>query len=212
MTLTGTSRHGRHRGRLLLVTAVVAALTLTTGTACAKSNKGDDAGANQGLTNIDKSPGAGDGSGDGGSGSSPGDGSGDGSSPSTQPSAKPSTTKATPKGPVIKSFTVSVKQSCGSPGGPGFDPISGSVTLKWSVTGTDMIGISIDDENTYKQYGGHGSWKDYPATGSDTFPFSCGGQAAADFTHTYIVSTIGGGALTVKKLTLTAHWPGASAP
>ncbi len=210
MTLTGTARRDRRRGRLLIITVMLAALTVATGTACAKSNKGDDPGANQGLTNIDKSPGAGDGSGDGGSGD--GGSSSSSPSPSAPPSAKPSTTRATPKGPVIVSFGVAGggnRATCGASGPDYSSPAL--VILTWKVTGASSVSLSIDDPNFPKNNNGSGTWKSgYPATyttpdaNGEYIPFACTVQGTNS--HKYTIAAVADGVIVTKTITATADY------
>jgi len=197
------------RARALVTGLLLAALALGAVSGCAKTGKSADK-ANQGLSDVDGTGGTGA-TPDAGSSGSGTDGSGGASasaSASPKPSNKPS---SAPAGPRISVFAATVKASCGSPGGPGFDAVPGTVTLAWTVLGgATMVGLSIDDTATFKQFG-HGSWKDYPAVGGDTVPFACDG-AAGNKTHTYTIDTIGGGAHTSKTLTLTAYWQGPPNP
>lgn len=197
------------RARALVTGLLLSTLALGAVAGCAKPAKSSGDNASQGLSGVDStaSTGATPDSGSTGGGAS---GSGGASaSPTTKPSSKPSNA---PAGPRIDAFAVVGKASCGSPGGPGFNAVPGSVTLLWSATGATMVGLSIDDTNFGKSNGGHGAWSDYNPTDTKTdIPFSCDGPAG-NRTHTYTLTTIGGGAIAAKTLTLTAYWQGPPNP
>jgi hypothetical protein len=175
--------------------------TLALGIAgCAKS-KTDSPSSNQGLSNVDPTASA-----------TTGGGNPSGATSTASPaktSAKPSATRSNaPSGPHIDLFVVVGNPGCGSPGGPGVDPVSGSVKLSWKVSGgVTKVGLSIDDTATF-QNTGHGSWQDYAAVDSATVPFVCDG-AKGNKTHKYTLDTIDGGTHVSKTLTLTAFWEGA---
>jgi len=198
-TLLSGPTAGVRRPRAVL--SFLLLLTLATATAGCKTDQTTDSAkpdASQGLSNVDPTA------------SQSGSGSGATGSPATtKPSAaKPSTTKPAPAGPHIEVFGTVSNPGCGSPGGPGFNAVPGSVKLSWKVTGgATMVGLSIDDTTNFANTG-HGSWQDYPAVGSDTLPFVCNG-AKGNKTHKYTVDTIDGGAHVSKTITLTAYWPGA---
>ncbi len=201
-TLLSGPTAGVRRPRAVLSFLIL--LTLATATAGCKADQTTDSAkpdASQGLSNVDPTASQ-TGSGNGAATGSP-------TSPTTKPSsAKPGTTKSAATGPHIDVFVTVGNPGCGSPGGPGFNAVPGSVTLSWKVSGgVTMVGLSIDDTGTFASTG-HGSWHDYPAVGSDTLSFSCSG-AKGNKTHKYTIDTIDGGAHVSKTLTLTAYWQGA---
>jgi hypothetical protein len=69
-------------------------------------------------------------------------------------------------GPKIVSFSVS-KPDCSA----------GNVTATWRVTGADGAAIAVDNPDIYGAFG-----SDYPATGRQELPFSCGSGTTK---HTY---------------------------
>jgi hypothetical protein len=99
-------------------------------------------------------------------------------------------------GPRIVSFRVKQQPQC--PQGTSEYPVEGTpVTLEWKVTGVEKITISID---------GPGVYATYPAVGSETFPFSCGGADPGEtVAHTYKLKTVGGASTKWKQLTVTAE-------
>lgn len=98
-------------------------------------------------------------------------------------------------GPWIEYFRVAHKPSCR--GGTNVNPIEGvPVTLEWKVTGADAASISID---------GPGLYGTYEPEKSDTFPFSCGGEPNSTQKHTYLLTTVGGGEVQTKEITVSAR-------
>ena len=115
--------------------------------------------------------GTGGGSNTGGSGTGGGT-SGGGSAPSAP-------------GPTITSFTVS-KPNCSA----------GNVTVSWKVSGAGGAAIAVDNPDTYGAFG-----SDYPASGSQELPFSCGSGTT---THTYTVWPAGAKNVS-KTISVSAH-------
>ncbi|GAA2382074.1 hypothetical protein [Dactylosporangium salmoneum] len=60
------------------------------------------------------------------------------------------------------------------------------VIIKWKVTGATGVGLSVDNPDLPGSYG------NYPASGTETFTFSCGGPVGSVETHTYTITTTGG--------------------
>lgn len=118
--------------------------------------------------------------------------------PATSPTPKTNTTTAA-SGPVIVYFKVSGNASC-SESGPGFSA-PGTVTLTWKVTGATKVGLSINDPTFYSRFG-KGSFSDYPATDTQTIPFSCNVTTGETATNQYTLDTLDGGAH--KSMTIKA--------
>ncbi|BCB86105.1 hypothetical protein Psuf_034180 [Phytohabitans suffuscus] len=98
-------------------------------------------------------------------------------------------------GPRIHWFRITQKPQC--PQGTSEYPVEGvPVVLEWKVTGVEQVTISVD---------GPGVYGTYPAEGSETFTFSCGGAADGETVkHTYLLKTVGGEPVRSKQLTATA--------
>ena len=131
-------------------------------------------------------------------------GNGGGTTTSPTPAKSPTpktntTTQAAPSGPVIVYFKVSGNASC-SESGPGFSA-PGTVTLTWKVTGATKVGLSINDPTFYSK-NGKGSFDDYPATDTQTIPFSCNVSSGQTATNQYTLDTLDGGAH--KSMTIKA--------
>ncbi|MFG2045562.1 hypothetical protein [Dactylosporangium sp. NPDC048998] len=60
------------------------------------------------------------------------------------------------------------------------------VIIKWKVNGATGVGLSVDNPELPASYG------NYPASGTETFTFSCGGPVGSVETHTYSITTTGG--------------------
>jgi hypothetical protein len=118
--------------------------------------------------------------------------------PATSPTPKTNTTAAA-SGPVIVYFKVSGNASC-SESGPGFSA-PGTVTLSWKVTGATKVGLSINDPTFYSRFG-KGSFSDYPASDTQTIPFSCNVKTGETATNQYTLDTLDGGAH--KSMTIKA--------
>jgi hypothetical protein len=98
-------------------------------------------------------------------------------------------------GPWIEYFRVAQKPTCRS--GTNLNLVEGTpITLEWKVTGADAASISID---------GPGVYGTYEPEKSDTFPFSCGGEANTMQKHTFLLKTVGGGEVQTKEITVTAR-------
>jgi hypothetical protein len=97
-------------------------------------------------------------------------------------------------GPRIVSFKISKQPSC--PAGTNVAPIEGQpAEVSWKVTGTDKVTISVD---------GPGIYDTFPAEGTRSFPFGCEGAPGSTQKRTYLLKTVGGGAVKQKTLTATA--------
>lgn len=180
--------------------AIRAALIAATGTlalmaaACGASGNGSSAQAGTGAS---ASPSAGAGevtTGDTGTGG----GTTTSPTPAKSPTPKTNTTTAA-SGPQIVYFKVVGNASC-SESGPGFSA-PGTVTLSWKVTGATRVGLSINDPTFYSKYG-KGSFDNYPATDTETIPFSCNVQTGETATNQYTLDTLDGGAH--KSMTIKA--------
>jgi hypothetical protein len=99
-------------------------------------------------------------------------------------------------GPRIVTYRIKQRPQC--PQGTSEFPVEGTpVILEWKVTGVDKVTISVD---------GPGIYGTYPAEGSETFTFSCGGASPGETVkHTYLLKTVGGGSTKSKQLTATAE-------
>jgi hypothetical protein len=93
-------------------------------------------------------------------------------------------------GPKIVSFSVS-KPDCSA----------GNVTASWRVTGADGAALAVDNPGIYGAFG-----SDYPASGSQQLPFSCGSGTTK---HTYTLWPAG--AKSVSK-TISVSAPSDSGP
>jgi hypothetical protein len=181
--------------------AIRAALIAATGTlalmAAACGASGTSSSAQSGPSaSASSSAGAGEvttgdaGTGGGGTTTSP--------TPAMSPTPKTNTTTSA-SGPQIVYFKVSGNASC-SESGPGFSA-PGTVTLTWKVTGATRVGLSINDPTFYSK-NGKGSFDDYPATDTETIPFSCNVSSGATATNQYTLDTLDGGAH--KSMTIKA--------
>lgn len=90
--------------------------------------------------------------------------------------------------------------------GASFSSPGHDITLEWKVSGNvDRVALSIDDPTFYKTNNGQGTWEsDYNRTDSVTLPWSCDSDHTQNHftTHTYTLSTIGGGPSVAKTITI----------
>ncbi|MER7278477.1 hypothetical protein ABT369_28955 [Dactylosporangium sp. NPDC000244] len=102
-------------------------------------------------------------------------------------SLKPSPTKQSkPKGDTkIVEFKIVQQPKCPE-GTAVYRADAVPVIIKWKVTGATGIGLSVDNPDLPGSYG------NYPASGTETFTFSCGGPVGSVETHTYTITTTGG--------------------
>ncbi|MEJ3743382.1 hypothetical protein WEI85_08855 [Actinomycetes bacterium KLBMP 9797] len=115
--------------------------------------------------------------------------------PTGKATPKQTTPPASPRGPRIVSFTISQQPRC--PQGTSEFPVEGTpVTLSWKVTGADQVTLSVDGPGVYDTYG---------IEGSATINFPCAGEPGETVTHTYLLKTVGGGAVKSKQLTASAE-------
>ncbi|MEQ4300755.1 hypothetical protein ABNF97_05060 [Plantactinospora sp. B6F1] len=104
------------------------------------------------------------------------------------------TTQQKPSGPTIVFYRIKQKPQCAQ--GTSVNPIPGvPVILEWKVTGTDQVTLSVD---------GPGIYDTYPAVGTATINFACGGSPGEYVKHTYQLRTVGGGEVRSKTLTASA--------
>ncbi|MDW5327803.1 hypothetical protein [Plantactinospora sp. KLBMP9567] len=104
------------------------------------------------------------------------------------------TTGKKPSGPTIVYYRIKQKPQCDQ--GTNVNRIPGvPVTLEWKVTGTDKVTLSVD---------GPGIYDTYPAVGTATIDFPCGGVPGEYVKHTYQLRTVGGGEVRSKTLTASA--------
>jgi hypothetical protein len=80
--------------------------------------------------------------------------------------------------------------------------------IEWKVTGAHQVELAVDGPGLYNTYG---------ASGTETFTFGCGGSPGTVETHTYKLTTVGGGAersktisagATVKEIANVGEAPG----
>jgi hypothetical protein len=69
------------------------------------------------------------------------------------------------------------------------------VVLEWKVTGADSTELSVDGPGLYGSYG---------LDASASLFFSCGGTSGSYQTHTYTLTTVGGGSAMSRTLTVKA--------
>jgi hypothetical protein len=97
-------------------------------------------------------------------------------------------------GPTIVHYRIKQKPQCDQ--GTNVNRVPGlPVVLEWRVTGADRVTISVD---------GPGVYDTYPATGTATINFPCGGDPGQQVTHTYLLRTVGGGEVRTRTLTASA--------
>ena len=78
-------------------------------------------------------------------------------------------------------------------------PDTSQITLTWSTTNALNVTVSIDNPN--------GPFGNYPADGSQPFPFACGG-GPGDVQHIYYLRANGsGGQNTQSQLTVNGSFP-----
>jgi hypothetical protein len=187
------------RGALLSIAAGVLAASLT-GCSLLSGDKGTGAGPSGsgglGEAAVDSTPSAvpakpaGD-KGDGGTGT----GSGSGSGTSGDGGGTGNGHTATqPAGPHIVYFRVAQQPSC--PQGTNLHTVPGKpLVIEWKVTGATQVELAVDGPGAYNTYG---------AQGSETFMFSCNGAPGRVETHTYKITTIGGGHARTKTISASA--------
>lgn len=113
--------------------------------------------------------------------------------PTTEPPTQ--TTGAPTAGPHIVYFRVAADPACPS-STPDFQFPGSPVKLEWKVAGgATGASLSID---------GPGLWDSYGVEGSAELPFSCSGQTNTYQTHTYTLSTVGGGPAASQTLPVQA--------
>jgi hypothetical protein len=101
---------------------------------------------------------------------------------------------APPTGPQIITFEVTSQPSC--PAGTNLNPIQGRpAMIEWKAVGAQGVDLSVDGPGLYGSYG---------LIGSETLNFPCDGTPGSYQTHTYTVTTVGGGAAQSKTLTVKA--------
>lgn len=93
-----------------------------------------------------------------------------------QPAATGNAGPAASTAPLrIVHFRITQKPTC--PQGASEFPVEAMpLTLEWNVTGVETIELSVD---------GPGRYGTYPARGTESFTFSCGGTPGSTETHTY---------------------------
>ncbi|MFG2045678.1 hypothetical protein [Dactylosporangium sp. NPDC048998] len=102
-------------------------------------------------------------------------------------SLKPSSTKNSKPSGATKIVEFKIVQQPKCPEGTAvYRADAVPVIIKWKVTGATGVGLSVDNPDLPGSYG------NYPATGTETFTFSCGGPVGSVETHTYTITTIGG--------------------
>lgn len=113
-----------------------------------------------------------------------------GGSRTAEPEPEPS-----PSGPQIVVFRVVQEPRC--PGGTIEVPVEGRpVVLEWRVTGAGTVTLSVD---------GPGIYGEYPAEGTETFSFGCGGEPGEIEQHTYLLTATGGGGSVTEELVVEAE-------
>jgi hypothetical protein len=147
----------------------------------------DAGGSNAGGGNGGNGSNSGNGSGGNGNGSggkgSGGKGNGNGSSGGH-----------TETGPTIVYFRVAQRPTC--PQGTNLNPIPGKpLVIEWKVRGAHQVELAVDGPGLYKTYG---------TSGTETFTFGCGGSPGRVETHTYKLTTVGGGAVRSKTISAKA--------
>ncbi|MGN9908167.1 hypothetical protein ACTMTJ_11535 [Phytohabitans sp. LJ34] len=179
---------------LVLAGAVVFASTIGAVAGCLSLTNGGETGSGAGST---PSPSADAGLGTAEATPSPSPDATRETPTDTETTRAPTTTRPPQnQGPRIVVFRVKQKPQC--PQGSSEYPVEGTpVILEWKVTGTDKVTISVD---------GPGIYGTYPAEGSETFTFSCGGHDPGETVrHTYLLKTVGGGSVKSKQLSATAE-------
>ena len=102
-------------------------------------------------------------------------------------SLKPSPTKNTKPSGTVKIVEFKIVQQPKCPKGTAvFRAEAVPVIIKWKVTGATGVGLSVDNPKMPGSYG------NYPASGTETFTFSCGGPVGTFEKHTYTITTTGG--------------------
>jgi hypothetical protein len=105
-----------------------------------------------------------------------------------------STTTLAATGPQIAYFRVQQQPSC--PAGTTKFPIAGKpVVIEWKVTAADSTELAVDGPGLYGSYG---------PEASETLSFPCEGEPGTDATHTYTLTTVGGGPAASRTLTVKA--------
>jgi hypothetical protein len=100
-----------------------------------------------------------------------------------------------PAGPRIEYLRVQQQPLC--PRGTTQFPIDGRpVALEWRVTGAEDVTLSVD---------GPGVYATYPAEGSDSFSFGCGGREGDLEEHTYLLTAVADGVTVTETLVVTAE-------
>jgi hypothetical protein len=99
-----------------------------------------------------------------------------------------------PSGPQIVYFRVKQKPQC--PQGTNVNPIPGvPVIVEWRVERAHQVTLSVDGPGAYGTYG---------AEGSETVSLPCSGEPGTKVTHTYQLTTVGGGPATTKTISASA--------
>ncbi|MFI2710473.1 hypothetical protein ACH495_10145 [Micromonospora sp. NPDC018662] len=99
-------------------------------------------------------------------------------------------------GPAIVYFRIAGKPSC--PAGTTVNPIAGQpVLVEWKATDVDSVALSVDGPGIYGD--------NYPATGSETFPFPCSGKEGDIQKHTYLLTVRNARGTRTKTLVVSAR-------
>lgn len=97
-------------------------------------------------------------------------------------------------GPRIVYFRIKQQATC--PQGTNLHTVPGrQLIIEWKLSGAEQAELAVD---------GPGRYNAYPAQGSETFMFSCGGAPGTVERHTYKLTTMGGGPARSKTITATA--------
>jgi hypothetical protein len=67
--------------------------------------------------------------------------------------------------------------------------------IEWNVTGAETVELAVDGPGLYGRY---------PATGTESFTFSCGGTPGSTEKHTYKLTAKHGTYVETRTLTATA--------
>jgi hypothetical protein len=112
---------------------------------------------------------------------------------STASTANPRNSAAQqPTGPQIVYFRIKQKPLC--PAGTSANPIAGvPVTIEWKIVNADGTRLLLDGD----------LYADYGLQGSETLSFPCNEPPETIQTHTYKITTLGGGA--AKSATVKAE-------
>ncbi|MFI6758363.1 hypothetical protein ACIBF5_04355 [Micromonospora sp. NPDC050417] len=115
--------------------------------------------------------------------------------PGTTSAAPGDTAPGDAASPVrITTFRVKQKPSC--PQGASEFPVEAvPLVLEWKVSGTETVELAVD---------GPGRYGSYPANGTESFTFSCGGVPGSVESHTYRLTAKHGTYVDTRTVTATA--------